>query len=201
VKVLDARQRILGDEHPDTLSAMSNLAWIYHSLGQMKDAEALRKKVLDAHQRILGDEHPDTRMAMDNLASTYRGLGQTKDAEALDAKVLKAHEKLLGDEHLNALGRASNLALTDRALVSPTIDAAPPSRSVPQAPQTILGNVPLQVSAETILALSQRKRKGLSLVHGDCFGEYQESLVATAEVAQRIGAGLSGTVFLVSCPA
>ena len=32
IKVLDARNRILGVEHPDTIQAMGNLAGTYHKL-------------------------------------------------------------------------------------------------------------------------------------------------------------------------
>jgi hypothetical protein len=59
----------LGDEHPDTLRSMNNLASTYRDLGRTKDAAALQEKVLEARGRILGDEHPDTLRSMNNLAS------------------------------------------------------------------------------------------------------------------------------------
>ena len=42
-KVLEARRRTLGDEHPDTLLSMNNLAGTYCDLGQIKEAACTRR--------------------------------------------------------------------------------------------------------------------------------------------------------------
>jgi Tetratricopeptide repeat len=52
--VVEARQRILGDKHPDTLKSITNLAGTYRALSRMKDAKSLGENVLVAHLRILG---------------------------------------------------------------------------------------------------------------------------------------------------
>jgi hypothetical protein len=44
-KVLEARGRTLGDEHPNTLSSM-NLAETYAALGRMNDASGLYEKLV-----------------------------------------------------------------------------------------------------------------------------------------------------------
>ena len=67
-KVLEARKRILGDEHPNTLNSMNNLASSYSELGRRQEAVELEEKVLEASRRTLGDEHPSTLVRMDNLA-------------------------------------------------------------------------------------------------------------------------------------
>jgi len=54
MQVLDARNRILGVEHPDTINDMAHLAAIYWSLGKYREAEKLEMQVLDARNRILG---------------------------------------------------------------------------------------------------------------------------------------------------
>jgi hypothetical protein len=74
-KVLEARQRILGDDHPHTLGTMNNLALSYQSLGRTKEAAEMQEKSLETRQRILGDEHPHTLGTMDGLASSYHLLG------------------------------------------------------------------------------------------------------------------------------
>ena len=71
-KVLEARRRILGEEHPDTLRTMHNLASSYQSLGRTKEAAEMQEKVLEVRRRILGEEHPDTLGTMHNLASSYQ---------------------------------------------------------------------------------------------------------------------------------
>ena len=62
MQVLDARNRILGLEHPSTIRAMGNLAVTYKHLGKYTRAEKLEMQVLDARNKILGMEHPDTIM-------------------------------------------------------------------------------------------------------------------------------------------
>ena len=82
------RNRLLGEEHPVTVSAMNNLAGTYASLGKYTDAEKLKSKVLDLRTRCIGEEHPVTISAMGNLANAYEGLGKYADAEKLKIKVL-----------------------------------------------------------------------------------------------------------------
>jgi hypothetical protein len=52
-EVLEKRQRILGDEHPNTIAAMSNLANTLGDQGKLEEAAAMRKEVLEKRQRIL----------------------------------------------------------------------------------------------------------------------------------------------------
>ena len=41
IQVLDARKRILGLEHPNTIIAMANLSVTYSSIGKYTEAETL----------------------------------------------------------------------------------------------------------------------------------------------------------------
>ena len=52
--VLKARIRLLGEEHPDTLTAMANLASTYWNQGRWDDAVKLEEDVLKARIRLLG---------------------------------------------------------------------------------------------------------------------------------------------------
>ncbi len=73
---IEASQRTLGSEHPDTLRAMHNLAISYGHLGRRQEAMELREKLLEVSQRTLGSEHPDTLSAMYRLANSYADLGR-----------------------------------------------------------------------------------------------------------------------------
>ena len=66
-RVLGDSERIRGAEHPDTLTARSNLAWSYWSAGRTGEAIELQERVLDDSERILGTEHPDTTAARQAL--------------------------------------------------------------------------------------------------------------------------------------
>ena len=82
--ILEMDQKILGEEHPSTLTSMGNLASSYWSLGRFDDAVGLEEHVLAAQKRILGEEHPHTLTSMGNLASSYRSLGRFDNALGLE---------------------------------------------------------------------------------------------------------------------
>lgn len=71
-KVLEARQRTLGSEHPDTLGTMHNLAICYSDPGRMQEAIEMGQKFLEASQRTLRSEHPMTLRAMNILTYLER---------------------------------------------------------------------------------------------------------------------------------
>jgi hypothetical protein len=60
VRVIEIRKRVLGDEHPDTLTSMGNLATTYRDQGRWKAAEELRVQAAIGMIKILGMEHPHT---------------------------------------------------------------------------------------------------------------------------------------------
>ena len=68
------RKRTLGEEHPDTLLAMANLAFTYESQKRDTDAERLYEHVLEVSKRTLGEKHRVTMFVMVNLASLAYGL-------------------------------------------------------------------------------------------------------------------------------
>ncbi|TKW55178.1 Kinesin light chain [Colletotrichum tanaceti] len=103
---------IHGEEHPDTLSIMNNLALTYRERGRYKEAEELGIQVLETRIRVLGDEHPDTLISMNNLASTYLNQGRHKEAEELGVQVLAVKKRVLGEEHPSTLISMNNLAST-----------------------------------------------------------------------------------------
>lgn len=67
-EVLEKMQRILGTEHPDTISAMNNLASTLGGQGKLEEAASMFMEVLEKRQRILGPEHPRTIVAKRNLS-------------------------------------------------------------------------------------------------------------------------------------
>jgi hypothetical protein len=86
--VIETRKRVLGAEHPNTLTSMSNLASTFSNQGRWKEAEELEVQVIDTRKRVLGAEHPDTLTSMSNLASTFRNQGRWKEAEELEVQVM-----------------------------------------------------------------------------------------------------------------
>ena len=69
-------RRVLGDDHPDTLTAMNTLGEIRRHLGNLQGARDLLQQTLAARQRVLGPDHPDTVASTNNLAAVRRELGE-----------------------------------------------------------------------------------------------------------------------------
>ncbi|MCA9469990.1 MAG: tetratricopeptide repeat protein, partial [Nitrospira sp.] len=70
----------LGEEHPDTLTSMSNLASTLSHQGDYAGAVALQRTVLERRQRILGEEHPDTSISAWNYLNTLLNSGDIETA-------------------------------------------------------------------------------------------------------------------------
>ncbi|KFY18198.1 hypothetical protein V492_00079 [Pseudogymnoascus sp. VKM F-4246] len=114
LQALDLWKRLLGEEHPDTIQSMANLASTWQQQGRSNDAEQLMLQVLDLRKSMLGEEHPDTILAMANLASTWRQQGRYNEAEQLEMKVLDLQKRVLGEEHPDTILAMANLASTWR---------------------------------------------------------------------------------------
>ena len=50
VQVMEIRKTVLGVEHPDTLTAMSNLATMYRDQGMLSEAEKLKAQTMEINQ-------------------------------------------------------------------------------------------------------------------------------------------------------
>jgi tetratricopeptide (TPR) repeat protein len=114
-QVLEASRRLLGAEHPVTLTAMNDLAQTVQAQGDLAGARELQEQVLEARRRLLGAEHLDTLTAMHNLAQTVKAQGDLAGARELQEQVLEATRWQLGAEHPQTLRALSNLARTVQA--------------------------------------------------------------------------------------
>jgi len=107
---MEALERVLGPEHPDTLLGASNLAYYLQEAGEAEEAESLCRRVLEARERVLGHEHPATLTSMNNLAGLLRRKGDYADAEPLCRRAFEARERLLGPDHPATLASVCSLA-------------------------------------------------------------------------------------------
>ena len=65
------RQRILGPDHPDTLTSQNNLATTYQDAGRVDEAILLLAQTLAVREGRLGQDHPSTLNSRSNLAAAY----------------------------------------------------------------------------------------------------------------------------------
>ena len=81
--VLVAQERVLGPEHPDTLTSVSRLSSVLESQGKYKEAEGMHRRDLEGSEKVLGPEHPDTLTSVNNLGSVLSRQGKYEEAETL----------------------------------------------------------------------------------------------------------------------
>jgi len=108
--VWDTRHRILGAEHPNTLTSMNNLALTLGAQGDMEGARKIHEQVLEITLRVLGAEHPSTLSSMNNIAETLRAQGDMEGARKIHEQVLEITRRVLGAEHPDTLSTMNNLA-------------------------------------------------------------------------------------------
>jgi tetratricopeptide (TPR) repeat protein len=113
---LTVRRRVLGDDHPDTLSSMNSLAATRRSLGDLQGALELHEQTLAGRRRVLGDDHPDSLISMSNLAVALADAGDLQAARDLQQQTLTARRRVLGDDHPATLISMNSLAATLRYL-------------------------------------------------------------------------------------
>jgi len=66
-EVLEKRRRILGEEHPSTITAMNNLAATLSGQGKLEESIAMFSEAYVKMTTLLGNNHPHTRVVGDNL--------------------------------------------------------------------------------------------------------------------------------------
>ncbi|KAH0551781.1 hypothetical protein GP486_007000 [Trichoglossum hirsutum] len=108
-QVMEVEKRVLGQEHPDTLTSAANLASTYRNQGRWKEAEKLDVQVMETRKRVLGQEHPSTLTSMGNLALTWKS--QDRDIEAFNLmnKCCHLQEKKLGVDHPHTISSLQTL--------------------------------------------------------------------------------------------
>jgi eukaryotic-like serine/threonine-protein kinase len=66
------RTRVLGEEHPNTLTMAWNLGISLLDVGDVDAALRMLRKCFDSRYRVLGDQHPDTIAAAQLLMRLER---------------------------------------------------------------------------------------------------------------------------------
>jgi len=107
---MESKERVLGGDHPDTVSTINNLGILFLYRGNYNGANVLFRRALELRERILGPQHPSTLKILNNLGSLLCDKGDYEGAEALYRRALEEREKVLGADHPDTLSSVSNLA-------------------------------------------------------------------------------------------
>ena len=108
-EAFEVRMKLLGSEHPGTLTSLGNLASVLSSQGKYEEAERIYRQTLGLTKKVLGEEHPATLTSMNNLASVLSSQGKYEEAERIHRQTLGLTKMVLGNEHLHTLTSMSNL--------------------------------------------------------------------------------------------
>ncbi|WP_086828581.1 serine/threonine-protein kinase [Streptomyces sp. NRRL B-24572] len=106
------RARILGEEHPSTLTSQYEVGFALARLDRPADALHVFGKVAEARARVLGEDHPDTLAARQERAYALGRLGRHSEAYEVYTEVLAARERTVGPDHPDTLRCRHNLAFT-----------------------------------------------------------------------------------------
>ena len=109
-RALAARERVLGDDSPETLSTRNQLGNIYRAAGDLGRAIPLYERTVAARERVLGADHPDTLSTRNYLANAYRDSGRVDRSIPLYERTLADRERVLGPDHPETLISRNNLA-------------------------------------------------------------------------------------------
>jgi tetratricopeptide (TPR) repeat protein len=103
---LEARKRVQGEDHPDTLASMDGLAHIYMHQGRYEESESLLERTVEMKRRVHGEDHPAT------LDTVYRQacLEVARDRPEAAIGLLRdavdrgwAQRRILIDPHMESL--------------------------------------------------------------------------------------------------
>jgi tetratricopeptide (TPR) repeat protein len=109
-ELLDAQMRVLGPDHPNTLTTRSNLAAWTGEAGDPAGALNQFRELLDAQLRVQGPDHPSTLTTRNNLAAWTGYAGDPASALNQFRELLDAQLRVFGPEHPSTLTTRSNLA-------------------------------------------------------------------------------------------
>ena len=102
-RILDARETVLGLQHPGTLAARHELGRWIGEAGGLAAARDLFAGLLPVREQVLGPQHPGTLTTRHELA-LYTGMaGDIAAARDLFARLLPVREQVLGAQHPDTL--------------------------------------------------------------------------------------------------
>jgi CHAT domain-containing protein len=173
-RVLNEKEKVLGNEHPETLKSVNILAITLRSQGKYAEAEAMLRQALEGLEMIVGNQHPLTLTTRGRLALVLQDQCRYREAEAVNQQVLEGSEKVLGMDHPDTLASINNQALVLQKL-GKYEDAETIYRQLLQRYEKVLG----KDHAHTLMIISN-----LATVL-QYQGEYEEAEVLHREALKR----------------
>lgn len=80
---MEAQERVLGADHPETLLTVYNLGVCLTTKGDFTGAAAYCERALESRERVVGPDHRDTLLSMRAVADLHLAKGDLVSAEVL----------------------------------------------------------------------------------------------------------------------
>jgi tetratricopeptide (TPR) repeat protein len=74
-RALAGYEKVLGVDHPDTLTSVGNLALLLQYQGKYEQAAEMKRRALAGMKKVQGVDHPNTLANVSNLASVGSQVG------------------------------------------------------------------------------------------------------------------------------
>jgi tetratricopeptide (TPR) repeat protein len=150
-RALDARERVLGVTHPDTLLSVASLAGLLAARAD-DEAEPLYRRALEGLQRVHGAEHPHTATCRDGLVKlVHAGAKRATELEAteryeealgLRRRHVEAEISIKGPEHPDVALTLNALAILLRLMGRPLEAEAHLRRAIEIERRSLPGDSP-----------------------------------------------------------
>ena len=108
---LELSVRHYGEDHPQSASAMNNLAGLLQATNRLAEAEPLMRRALEIDQASHGKNHPGVAIDLNNLALLLQATNRLAEAELLMRRALEINQASYGEDHPYIAISLNNLAL------------------------------------------------------------------------------------------
>ena len=109
-RLCEIYERILPENHPDTLESLNDLAYSYRFCGNEEKAREIFEMLYVTRAELLGEHHPDTLRSLYSLADTYCRLSDYRNGLRLLNKLYNVRLEALGEEHPDTIACLSSLS-------------------------------------------------------------------------------------------
>ncbi len=148
-----ARQKLAGEDDPDTLNAAYNLATLYFLQSDFLKAEPLLRLVIDGRRRILGADSPETLEAIHGLGALYTFQDEYDRAVPLLAGALESSLRVPGGNRSPVTIRLMRLLGSAYSVLERDLEAEPLLVAAVELGQTVQGEKhPDTLVTKTMLA-------------------------------------------------
>jgi serine/threonine protein kinase/tetratricopeptide (TPR) repeat protein len=102
-ETLESLRRVLGDDHPNTISGFVAVGFALWQQNHLDEALPYLLQAVEGKRRLSGDEDPGTLGMLATLGWVLMDMGNFEEADACVRSALEGRRKVLGNEHIRTL--------------------------------------------------------------------------------------------------